>query len=114
MRPRTYDDPETLDMMVDMYVMDAAEKGEFLTLPGLALFLGWESKDRIYQYEEDERFQASIKRARSIVETKTVNVAMSTSGGGPVFILKNMGYTDRFDIKHTPINIKIEGDYAKL
>lgn len=116
-RSRYYETPDEFDLMVDMYVEHCAlaDPPKVMTIPGMALFMGFCDKSEItvYEYERDG-FAPSAKRAKMIVEEATVRSAMGTSGGGPIFILKNMGYTDRHDVKFDRVVVEIKGADAKL
>src|SRR5689334_8951652 len=85
-RPPIFDDPEALKAKVDEYFIWVLgekekipnEKGEteevwkraprHVTVTGLALFLGFESRQSIYDYEERGEFSYIIKNARLRVE----------------------------------------------
>ena len=113
-RPPKYTDPGTFDMMVDLYVAACDDKKEPLTIPGLALFLGFSCRQSLYEYQEKEEFTDSIKRARSLVEADMIRRGLATGGAMPIFILKNMGYSDRQTTQIDPIKIVIEGSDARL
>ena len=49
-----------------------------------------------------------------MIESNTLNLALKGGGAGPIFYLKNLGYTDRQEIKFDPIHITIDGKDAKL
>ena len=74
------------------------------TVTGLALFLGFADKSSLYDYKKKDEFYHSIKRALMIVEN--FNERMTAHGDkctGNIFILKNMGWTDKVEkeVKHT-------------
>lgn len=78
------------------------------TITGLALFLGFESRQSLYDYEKKEGFTCIIKKARLRVEheyEKKLNYDKCT---GAVFALKNMGWSDRMDLQQTSTNINYE------
>lgn len=71
------------------------------TITGLALFLGFASRQSIYDYEKDGRFSYIIKRARLKVEVNYEEMLqLNTVASGPIFALKNMGWTDKTEIAH--------------
>lgn len=113
-RPLKFKTPEEFDLMVDLYQAHCVEQRRYMTIPGLALFLGFACKQSLYDYQQKEEFSESVKRARALIEDATVNVAMGTSGGGPIFILKNMGYTDKQTVQIDPITVNISGKDADL
>jgi hypothetical protein len=95
-RPRVYETPEELQIAVDGYFSYLTEKKEPATVTGLALHIGFESRQSIYDYEEDGEFSYIIKNARLRVECeyeKRLTTAQSPTGA--IFALKNMGWKDK-------------------
>lgn len=114
-RPLKFKTPEDFDMMVDLYVAECKEEKQVLTIPDLALYLGFCDRHSLYDYQAKEQFTSSVKRARTIVEAATARLSMSGgAGGGPIFILKNMGYTDRQQVTIDPVTVVISGKDALL
>lgn len=130
-RPRKYENETELADAVDKYFerlkenrVDAGgnidEKWvrmpEPATITGLALFLGFESRQSIYDYEENGEFSYIIKNARLRVECeyeKRLSTAQSPTGA--IFALKNMGWKDRSEIDHlnpVPVQWHEEKTYA--
>ena len=100
--------------MVDLYVVSCTEKKEPLTLPGLALYLGFADKRSLYDYQSKDEFTHSVKRARTIIEEYMVKRSMANNAAGPIFVLKNMGYTDRQTVQVDPVKLVITGKDALL
>ena len=98
-RPPKFKTPDELESMVEMYVSDCAAKEEPLTITGLALYLGFCDRQSLYDYEERELFSCTIKRARLYVENSYEK--RIEKGAGPIFALKNMGWSDRQELNHT-------------
>ena len=113
-RPLKFATPEEFDMMVDLYVAACEEKKEPLTIPGLALFLGFSDKSSLYHYQKREAFTDSVKRARTLIEESTVKRSMGSNAAGAIFMLKNMGYSDRQNVQVDPVQIVISGKDALL
>lgn len=112
-RPRIYTDPQLLSDNVDAYfesIEPVEEKddegnvigligGEPPTVTGLALYLGFSSKDSLYDYRDRKEFSDSIKRGLAKIEQhheKSLNKKACT---GHIFALKNMGWADRSEVK---------------
>ena len=72
------------------------------TITGLAFFLGFASRQSLYDYEKDGRFSYIIKRARLKIEQNYEEMLQVGSGqaAGQIFALKNMGWTDKTEIAH--------------
>jgi hypothetical protein len=69
------------------------------TVTGLAYFLGFESRQSMYDYEKNEKFSYIIKRARLFIESKYEETLTSPiiKPTGAIFALKNMGWSDKPD-----------------
>lgn len=79
-------------------------KPEPPTVTGLALHLGFNSKDTLYQYSKKEEFSDSIKKGLSMVEKHhELQIAYGDKCTGNIFALKNMGWKDKVeqDNKHS-------------
>jgi hypothetical protein len=70
------------------------------SLTGLALYLGFESRQSIYDYEKNTDFSYTIKRARlkceNFIEEGLYGGEIPPAAG--IFALKNFGWSDRHDI----------------
>ena len=91
-RPRVYDDPEELEKQADLYFEQEQGKP---TVNGLALFLGFASKQSLYDYQENEKFSYPIKRALTMIEAAHEKNLYGTTVTGSIFALKNMGWKDK-------------------
>lgn len=91
-RPRKYNTAEELQEAIDAYF----EETKDVTITGLALFLGFESRQSLYDYAEQEQFSYIIKRAKFKVEhAYELRLINSSSPTGAIFALKNMGWKDK-------------------
>jgi len=73
---------------------------EVPTITGLAIFLGFESRQSLYDYEKNPIFSYSIKRAKLHVEKSYETYLLSQSSTGAIFALKNFGWSDKSEIDH--------------
>jgi len=89
-RPPIFTSPEEMQILIDQYFAT----DEFKSICGLALHLGFNSRGTIYEYEKKVEFSDTIKRAMLRIECKYEERVNSTSPTGPIFVLKNMGWTD--------------------
>ena len=64
------------------------------------------------QYQKRPAFTESVKRARTLIEESMVKRSMGSSAAGVIFILKNMGYTDRPNMQTETLQIVISGKEA--
>lgn len=108
-RPRKYDTPEELEEAVENYFIQFEGDGESLrrspTVAGLALHLGFESRQSIYDYAENGLFSYIIKKALLRFEDFHENALNNNNVTGHVFWLKNHGWKDKSEVDNT-LNIK--------
>lgn len=71
------------------------------TLTGLALYLGFNSKQEFEACETKARYGAPLKRARLRIESIYEKKLHFHSSSGAVFALKSMGWNERTDDKVT-------------
>lgn len=77
--------------LLDKYLREP----EPVTITGLALFLGFESRQSIYDYSEKGEFSYIIKNARLRVENQYEQNLHANNPTGSIFALKNMGWKDK-------------------
>lgn len=112
-RPRIYETEEALQEAVTGYfeyikgekqsmVADGGlvqeiwvRNPEPATITGLALFLGFESRQSIYDYAKDGRFSYIVKSAQLRVECEYEKKLSGNTPTGSIFALKNMGWKDK-------------------
>ena len=112
-RPPQYATPEELSQKVLDYfesvkpvVTKAKEEGEEdeikyeepVTVSGLAYFLGFESRQSLYDYEKNHEFSYIIKRARLRIESEYEKKLSFKHPVGSIFALKNMGWKDESNV----------------
>lgn len=112
-RPRLYDTPEELDAKATEYFTVCENNGKPPTISGLAYFLGFTSRQSLYDYKKEDKFSYTIKRLRLRIESVyEENLHNNQKTSGAIFALKNLGWTDRQelsisdDIKGVEIKIK--------
>lgn len=82
---------------------------EVPTITGLALSLGFESRQSLYDYEKNEEFSYSIKRAKLHVEQSYEKYLLSQSSTGAIFALKNFGWKDKTEVD---TNLTLKGSIS--
>ena len=115
-RPRVIESPELFDMLVDCYVADCTEEKKPMSVVGLSLFMGLNSKHGFYGYGEREEFADSVERAKSFVEQQHYdNTTVGRAVNGNTFLLKAVyGYQDKQVIQMDPMTVTINGKDADL
>jgi hypothetical protein len=96
-RPRVYDSAEDLEAAIDKYFAEAKESGEKVTMSGLAIALGFADRQSLYDYEKNEQFSCTIKKALLRVENAYEQALYKQNVAGPIFALKNMGWKDKVE-----------------
>lgn len=98
-RPRKYETPEQMQEVIDAYF----EKTSKPTLTGLALALGFTSRQAFLTYQEyGPEFSDTVKTARLRIEEHYEKLLQDpqTRPAGPIFALKNLGWRDEQKIEH--------------
>jgi hypothetical protein len=101
-RPPIYSSADELEAKVEDYF--ALEPLQNQTITGLALWLGFESRQSLYDYEKVDQFSYIVKRARLRIEHAYEVKLNSSSCTGAIFALKNMGWKDK-----TEQEVKMDG-----
>jgi hypothetical protein len=109
-RPRLYETVEELDLAIQSYF---DEIGEDITIPGLAYHLGFESRQSIYDYKENELFSYSIKRAILKIESVYAKKLSGQNVAGIIFAIKNMGWKDKTETEHSGSLAPIQINYTQ-
>jgi DNA-packaging protein gp3 len=97
-RPPKFETPEQLETACQEY-FDL--NGSTLTITGLAMYLGFDSRQSLYDYEKREEFSFIIKAARLAVENSYEKSLRTVSVAGAIFALKNMGWRDKVETGFT-------------
>lgn len=97
-----------LDDMIDQYFNDIEDKNisedeqklpksksQQITITGLALHLGFSSRQAFEDYEAKGKFADHLKRARLRVMADYEKKLHVTSSTGAIFALKSMGWSER-------------------
>lgn len=100
-RPRHFDTPEQFEEKVYEYQQHCKDAQEPVTWTGLALFLGFSSRQAINEYENYEGFSDAVKKAKLFVEWHYEMRVNGNNATGPIFVLKNMGWSDKQQIEHS-------------
>lgn len=105
-RPKIYSDPEELHRNVLEFIetikaSQETDKPIKPTVTKFALFLGFSSKDTLYQYSKQPEFSDSIKAGLTFIENAHEERLFESGSGGSIFALKNMGWKDNQEITHS-------------
>ena len=96
-RPRKYQNVEQLQAAIDSYF----ESTEKVTITGLALHLGFNSRQSLINNEGySEEFLDTIKRAKLRVESYYEERLVENNAAGAIFALKNFRWSDKQEFDH--------------
>lgn len=103
MPERKYKTAKQMDEKVDEYVDLCKIEKKPLTITGLCLHLGFASRSSFSQYGKLPEFVESVDRARLLVENQYEGnlVKRGVSPVGSIFALKQFGWEDKAEVKHT-------------
>ena len=97
-RPLKYKSEKELKKGITRYFKDCDKRDKPYTISGLALFLGFLSRDALMSYREKKQFSDIIKLARLKIQASYAEELTKRKVGvaGLIFIMKNnFGFTDR-------------------
>lgn len=112
-RPAMWDDPVAFEAKVDQYFNSEPVP----TWSGLALYLGFESRKSLHDYGQKEGFSYPVKKALIRIEAIYEQRMVQGQAAGPIFALKNFGWTDKQEIDQRTEHsgeIKHTIDHSKL
>lgn len=108
-RPLKFATPEELQTKIDDYFESIREPRmigesayfEPATITGLAIHLGT-YRDVLCDYQEKDEFSNTVKTAKLRVEHYAEKqLYMGKSAAGPIFALKNFGWSDKTEVDNT-------------
>jgi len=108
-RPAMWDNVDELEQKIINYFdtcKPIVEEGNIIdfgtpTITGLALALGFASRQSIYDYKGKEEFAYTIKKALLRVENGYEKRLSHNGATGAIFALKNMGWKDKQEVEQT-------------
>ena len=92
--PSYFDRVEDLQSKIDQYFESLSEEQSYPTVSGLALFLGYASRQSVYDLQKNKKFSYTIKRAILRIENFHEAGLYGKNVTGHIFWLKNRGWTD--------------------
>lgn len=120
-RPPYFDTVEELQKKIDGYFEyikgdDSEDPKKFrypehATITGLALYLGFTTRQALINYQEKDEFVDAVKVAKLKIECAYEQAIFGKNAAGPIFALKNFGWSDKreIEVKGTTINFTDAG-----
>lgn len=104
-RPPIWDDPEAFSKAVDEYFQNETNP----KWSGLALHLGFESRQSLWEYAKKDGFSLPVKKALLRIEQSYEDNLLTKNATGAIFALKNFGWKDKQELEQSGgITIKFE------
>jgi len=97
-RTPIWNDPIEFEKAVDAYFMDEQKQH---TWTGLAIWLGFESRQSLEDYKKKDGFSYPIKKALLRIESIYEESLFAKNAAGPIFALKNFGWRDRQEVEQS-------------
>jgi len=119
-RPRRFNTVEEMQVLIDRYFQECKENNEPLTITGLALALGFTSRQAVMNYEgflddNGKMFLDTIKTAKLRIENAYEKRNIENGRGGDIFALKQFDWTDKQEIKHSgEMNLNNKTVFAEM
>jgi hypothetical protein len=98
-RPATWEDATKFGEAVEQYFIESDEEGKHPTWTGLALHLGFESRQSLQDYKSKPEFSYPIKKALARIEENYEQGLFSRNPAGSIFALKNFGWSDKQEVQ---------------
>lgn len=100
-RPLKYKTPEEIQAAIDVFFSECDTQEKPYTITGLALALGFTSRQALLNYEDRPEFFDSIKSAKLRVEMFAEQRLFGPNAAGAIFALKNYDWRDTQDVRST-------------
>lgn len=94
-RPPIIETPEAFQAAADEYFAACVADSKVPTVNGLALALGFNSRQSLLNYADKPEFLDTVKGVRSRLEAEWEQRLAGPNAAGTIFWLKNQGWSDR-------------------
>jgi DNA-packaging protein gp3 len=94
-RPRTIESPEEMLRLGNAYFEECRINDSHILITGLAMALGLSGREALSEYGRREEYSVTVKSLKSVCEQYAENKLFGNNPTGPIFALKNYGWTDR-------------------
>ena len=97
-RPPKFKDVEELEKAIEKYFKET--NPEEYTISGLGLALNLTTQSILNYEDKDDKFFATIKRAKQRIEQSWEIRLIKKGRSGDIFALKNFGWKDKQELDH--------------
>lgn len=92
---------EAFSKAVDEYFESCETSKSNPTWTGLALHLGFASRQSLWEYGKKDGFSLPVKRALLRIEQVYERNLFNKNAAGPIFALKNFGWKDKQEVEQS-------------
>lgn len=92
-RPPKFETPEEMEKAIDEYIANTPVMQ--VTITGLAMWLGFASRQSLHDYKKKPGFSYPISKGLLAIENSYEITLRTVAAPGSVFALKNMGWRDK-------------------
>lgn len=101
-RPRLCATPEEMERLIDGYRRLCVDEKRPMTMSGMALHLGFASRQSMYDYRKVAGFSYVVRQAMLMIEEQAEGrLYENQNNAGPIFILKNMRWYDKIAVEES-------------
>jgi len=126
-RPPIFETPKDLQDKIDEYFQSGVKVKKVVigkapnnytldievpTITGLAYYIGFESRQSFYDYENKPEFTYTIRKVRLFIEQHYEEMLQTGNTIGAIFALKNFGWKDKQQIESDG-KVEVTVKYAK-
>lgn len=134
-RPPVFNTPEEMAQAIEDYFANGIESRKVLigkppnqrieqlpvpTISGLVYYIGFESRQSFYDYEQKQEFSYTVRRARLFIEKHYEELLQTGNPMAAIFALKQFGWKDKVETEHTgnmPVTVLLQrkgGDHQPV
>jgi len=116
--PPKYKTVEELTAAGEAYFEECRKNDEPITVTGLCLALGFNSREALLNYQGKAAFNNAVKRLKLVCQNYAEKHIYKGNPAGPIFSLKNFGWSDRQDLLAaaaaggSPIELKVKVEFS--
>ena len=107
--------PRGVERITEGYLRECEGRERCPTLTGLALALGFSSREAFEKFvsqQQEAPLGEALRRACSLVEEETLQAAYRTASGARFLLQTAFGYGEKAGRDLGPITVRVEGEEA--
>ena len=118
-RPPVFENENNLKKRIEDYFdslidEETQEYTKRPTMTGMALFLGYASRQSMYDNAKKEEFSYIITRAQQVIAMSYEEMLLTKVSSGAIFALKNMGWKDKTETDITSAGNELKATPSEI